>query len=73
MRPLDTLLREGAAAWGSPRSAAAVPALGSASARRDVESWLSRPRGLAPVHRGRSELLEQSPEVVDVLARARAL
>ena len=39
----------------------------------DVESRLSRPRGLDPVHRERSELLEQSPEVVDVLARARAL
>ena len=58
---------------GPPRSAASAPDFGSASAMWDVESRLSRPRGLDLVHRERSELRKQSPEVVEVLSGGRAL
>ena len=68
VRPLDTLLRE-ELPYGDIR-VQQLPHLRLDRRRRggDVESRLSRPRGLDPVHRERSELLEQSREVVDVLA-----
>ena len=72
VRPLDTLLREGLPHGDLHVQQLQRPFLDRRRRGGNVESRLSRPRGLDPVHRGRSELLEQSREVVDVLARARA-
>ena len=68
MRLLDTLLGEGLP-HGDLRVQQPLRLILDRRRRGgDVESRLSGPRGLDPVHRERSELREHSPEVVDGLA-----